>query len=195
MDARAAGARFRKRVTRRISEAAKRMAKPRIAESSKTLSRALEIVRLPTRGRSERAVLQVPHYWAEFVHNGRRPFRKRRFMVWWRDPRRDPRLRNGKYPRTRDQLRRLTPQEFVAAKEERDRWIKSGGSPETSPVIITKNIRKATKENPFFSHEAGGGLVNLASVGERIMESEMDNHVSEVMGDLMNVKETIRIRI
>ena len=46
--------------------------------------------------------LTIPHYWAIYVHDGRRaltpPFRTAKFLAWFRDPTKDPRLIDGEGP-------------------------------------------------------------------------------------------------
>lgn len=69
---------------------------------SRTLREALAVEQ--TR---RRTTIRIPHYWAIFYHDGRGPaFPKNRFLVWFKDPRLDPRL-PGRHPVTRDEVRPL----------------------------------------------------------------------------------------
>ncbi|MCP4612143.1 MAG: hypothetical protein GY845_25895 [Planctomycetes bacterium] len=58
--------------------------------------------------------INVPHYWAVIIHEGRGPSPKSGpgLLIWFSDPKNDPRLRNGKYPVTRADVRHLTKAEF-----------------------------------------------------------------------------------
>jgi hypothetical protein len=53
--------------------------------------------------------VNIPHYWAIYYHDGSGPITmpKGKYMVWYRDPKDDPRYRGG-YPVTRSQVRPLT---------------------------------------------------------------------------------------
>lgn len=188
---------FKRRLARRLGEAAKRVARPRVAKASTTLADAMEVrvYRLPGAKRSIRADLTIPHYWAVYVHDGRRPFRKGRYMVWWRNPKLDPRLRDGRTPKRARDLRRLSRDQFLAAAALRQQWIKQGGDPYDAPVIITKEVRKATPPNPFFENGSGGGMAGFRSVAGRLAQNEFSRFVREQVGESFDYSETISIRL
>ncbi|RLB78177.1 MAG: hypothetical protein DRH24_14875 [Deltaproteobacteria bacterium] len=78
----------------------------------------------------------VPHYWARFVHDGTGRVRGVS-MVWFPNPKDDPRLRWGR-PIKRSQVKRLrlSRRKFYALK-------KAG-------ILVWCKNRRAIKGNPFF---------------------------------------------
>ncbi len=88
---------FYDRVTRRLAEAAYRIAYPQIP--SRTLREAMVVVKIKVGNSGAAYGLYIPHYWAQYLHYGRGTVRPRRgkTLVWFKDPRNDPRY-NGGYP-------------------------------------------------------------------------------------------------
>lgn len=58
--------------------------------------------------------LWVPHYWAIYVHSGRGEAGpvSSTYLVWFRNPKDDPRYPGGRYPIRREDVRRLTKEQF-----------------------------------------------------------------------------------
>lgn len=162
-----------------------------------TLAKAMERKRgryLRTkRGISGR--LNIPYYWAIFVHQGRDPFTSETMMVWWRNPEDDPRRARfgGITPQRRSQLRSLTQQEYRDAVEARRAHIAAGGSALTAPVIITRAIRKATPAKPFFSNT--GGMSGFGQQGRAIIARRFDQFVKGSLGDSAQVRDSATARI
>lgn len=151
--------RFVARLTRRIGELGVDYARPSVSEASSTLGRALEfILDAPKRGR-----LFITHYWALYIHDGRGPFgpRNSQNLVWFRDPKQDPRLINGETPARASKLRHLTRLAYQEARRLNSLHLARGGSVDTLPVIVTKRVDRATPAQPFFSNEPGGGMAGF----------------------------------
>ena len=183
--------RFLLRVTRRVGEAGLRRAKSKIPSSTLRRSLTLEVKRVILGKRNvAKATLLVPQYWSLYVHDGRRPFRKLRSMIWFRNPKEDPRLNAGKTPARAANVRHLTRTQFVEAMARRRAWIASGGDPANSPVIVTKIIRKGTKPTPFFSNDPGGGMHGFGKDASRIIQAEFSEHVKDTMGNLYKLSDT-----
>lgn len=191
--------RFQRRLARRLGEAGIRIVRPKVRVVSGTLARSLYL----RVGRSEKrfrpndieARLSIPHYWAVYAHDGRRPFVKARYMVFWRDPRNDPRRApSGRTPPRRASLRTLSAAEFRRAWAVRENWIAAGGDPYDSPVIITRQIRKATPPTRFFENEAGG-MAGFSEVASRIAQKDFSEYVKARLGDSLRVKERLEIEI
>lgn len=98
-----------------LAEQAYRAYYPRIP--SRTLREALTIV---FKGSEDNAdldeddvALYIPHYWALYLHDGRGPVspRFKKFLVYYRNPRDDPRLADG-YPVRASQHKRLSENDF-----------------------------------------------------------------------------------
>jgi hypothetical protein len=75
---------------------------------SNTLRAALRISLTPTGFR-----LSVPHYWAQWFHDGRGPIHARagHKLVYYKNPAEDPRIQGG-HPVRLSQVRKLTRAEF-----------------------------------------------------------------------------------
>lgn len=144
------------------------------------------------------ARIQIPHYWALYVHDGRSaPFGavQAQFLVWFRNPKDDPRLRGGISPVRAKDLRQLTPSEFrywLARNREAD---PDGTNPRLRPMIVTRQIRTPTQARRFFSNEAGGGMQRFPPEARRIIAEEFSGFVRAQMGDLMNVKGSITVQL
>ncbi len=80
----------------------------RAACTSRTLRQALRVIRS-----EDGFVLNVPHYWAQFFHDGRGPVNARpgHKIVFYKNPGDDPRIAGG-YPVRLADVRKLTRAEF-----------------------------------------------------------------------------------
>lgn len=147
-------------------------AKPSIP--STTLREALRpIVDLP--GQVGR--LHITHYWALFVHDGRRGGfgpKRGRYLVWFRDPKQDPRLRGGKTPARAAQLRQLTGAQWRAGLKA-NRAARAAGQPPV--MIVTPWVAKGTKARPFFSNDAGGGMASFPAKARELIGAEFSAYV------------------
>lgn len=116
--------------------------KPKIPSS--TLQQAARVRKKPAGGGYQ---LYIPHYWAIYIHNGRGPSqpKSKTFLVWFRNPQDDPRIRRG-YGVKRPP-RRLSKREW-------DYWLKQNrkasklGIP--APMIVTQYAGPSSK------YKAGG---------------------------------------
>lgn len=189
--------RFKRRVGSRLAQAALRKARPSVVRASNTLAKAMttSVIRLPGANRDVEAKVSIPHYWAVYVHDGRKPFSKANYMVWYRNPRLDPRLQGGKTPRRARNIRRLSRQQWLQALRLRQEWIDQGGDVFDAPVVITKQIRRATRPQPFFDNRAGGGMVGFVDLAHGIVRPEMSRHVRASLGDLLNEKDTAVVNL
>lgn len=143
------------RILRRIaSEASRRAAgyfRPLIP--SKTLRDALTAIPgeygLIDGAPGAKSALFIPHYWALFVHDGRGPVRPvhKRVLVWFADPRDDPRTDGTRnYPVRLDQRRRLTADQYRRGLEE-NRSRKERG---LEPYMIVTTVSGPVQATPFF---------------------------------------------
>ena len=135
---------------------------------SKTLRQGLRSV---IQFSGQRGYLNVPHYWASYLHDGRGRVnpRYKRALVWYKDPSQDPRIAGGR-PVTRRQAmtRRLSSAQFK-------RDYKAG------KLVVRNNAgpTRSVKANPFFT------------VGMRGFKEVADNVVMTQLPDLL-VKEMRR---
>ena len=141
--------RFRAAVLRRIAEVGEVRAKKWIP--SRTLEKALRIKQAVTRpGRG--AQLFIPHYWALYAHDGRRGFTAigpRKFLVFFADPRNDPRTDGGRdYPVRVSQVKKLTKAQFDKGMRI-NRQREKQGEPPFSYMKVLKSVGPA-RGTPFF---------------------------------------------
>ena len=132
-----------------LSRAALILAKRSIP--SRTLRAAIRAERL-----TERSVrLLVPHYWALYYHDGRGPVLPKRasMIIYYRDPKDDPRLTSG-YPVRMSDIKRLTRQQYLAGLLEnklRFRANPGGGTMQFMVVVPSTGPTRPGKSYPFFT--------------------------------------------
>lgn len=115
--------------------------------------------------------LYIPHYWALYIHDGHRgpirPYRAQ-YLVWFRDPRDDPRLRDG-YPIRETDVKRLTKDEFYEAVEiQRQRDI--AGLP---AYVYIRKFRPASPPRQFFETN----LSRFEARADRLVADTFDRFV------------------
>ena len=158
---------FAERILKKVGRAGLRRAKPQIP--SRTLRRACHFELTVAGPLVSSGQLYIPHYWAVILHDGRKEVRTegRKFLVWYKDPRHDPRLQAGKTPaRYADRGKlRLTPQEF---RQE----LKKGR-------IIVSQKSRAVKSRPFFGNAPGEGMYGFEQEVGLIVLEEIRKEVAE----------------
>jgi hypothetical protein len=180
--------RFFRDLPRRIARFGVTYVRPSIP--SRTLRKALNVLQdTPTR-----AFIQIPHYWALYVHDGRAPFSAPpgRLLVWFRDPKDDPRLSGGISPVRANQLRQLTPSQFYFWLTQNAIARAEGRDP---PMIVTRHVRKRTPGAHFFEND--GGMRGFAeAVSEKFnpeVQKELTRQLAE--GGLLDINEKATIRL
>lgn len=168
--------RFFARLTNILGSAGATRARPQIP--SRTLRRALVTIRVS----DTQVKMHVTHYWAVFVHQGRRAkvLAGNRFMAWYKNPRQDPRLRvfGGQTPPRASQLIGLR-QVISNAQFKAD---KAAGK-----IVFSQEVR-ATTGTPFFSNEAGGGMHGFVTQANQIATPLTRKHILARIGK-ENLKE------
>ena len=113
----------------------------RIATPSSTLKTAMTVSyrALP---RLHQIVVHIPHYWAIYYHDGSGPVTmpKGKYMVWFRDPHDDPRLKGG-LPVTRAGIKKLN-----LSKKRFNELVKAG------KIIIRQTVGR--RHGTFFTRGA-----------------------------------------
>lgn len=132
----------------KIGRAALRHVGPKI--DSVTLRRAVRYERLSrSRGR-----LFIPHYWAIYQHDGRGSVRPQtaRSLVFFVDPKDDPRLRGG-YPIRVKDIRKLTRDEFEEGQRmNQEMYAQSPGGGRMQYMVIINAVgpTRPNKSYKFF---------------------------------------------
>lgn len=158
-----------------------------VAPHSNTLSRAVTSF---VEGGGLGGAVHIPHYWAVFVNDGRRPFAMPgdRVMVWFRNPLNDPRLRGGNYPVNRADLRHLNKEQFQFWLEE-NRRARARGVP--VPMIVTRRITKPTRAKKFFDND--GGMYGFWRDASRAAQPIVAAEIKKLLGDI-RITETLAVK-
>lgn len=134
-------------LARALADTAEDVARPEVRKHSRTLAEALRI-----RVRGHTAALFIPHYWAEFVNDGRRALpRRQKLYIWFKDPAQDPRFSGRQTPARRSQVRSLTRRQFRQAL----------ALAEQGKVVITRGPVRGVSPKRFF--ENTGGMLDFVS--------------------------------
>ena len=139
---------------RALLQAGRAFVTPKIR--SKTLRNSLRTV---VDFSGNRGRLNIPYYWARYYHDGRGPVYPvyKKWLVWFKDPRKDPRLAQG-YPMTRTQAMsrrlRMSPAVFSALRQSGD-------------IIVVKRSGPA-KANPFFTE----GMRGFKTVADQVVRRQ-----------------------
>ena len=152
---------FSRKLLKEFGKQAVRRVRPKIVSSKgrdiRVLQRALRAVLIS----DLRLEMQIPHYWAVYVHDGRgAPFgpESGTFLIWYKNPRQDPRLQGGVTPERAASLRTLSSADFKAALKA-DREARESGS--ESPVVITTRVKRSTPGVFFFGNRPGQGMAGF----------------------------------
>lgn len=197
-----------------LADAAYGYALPHVAKASTQLGQALDMAVI----NQFLARISVPHYWAVYLHDGtdkfsagrlhpfgkREPAAKRRglprpkrdrkktvYLVWFRNPLDDPRLRAGKYPERVSQIRRLTKAQW-------DFWSlqnKIARKRGTPPPMIFREEHPGYKGNPFFSNKQGGGMYGFKDVALAIANEIARRHIRRAIEPTLDINETLTISL
>lgn len=146
--------------------------KARLAIGSRTLRQALEHEQtgLTT------AQIFVSHHWSVFYHDGRgTALPKGQFLVWFRNPRDDPRNIPG-YPKTTSQIKKLTPAQWQRGLMLNTLHRANGGSYETQPMIIARRS-SPTRGAEFFTT----GMLGFKQIAAPIVRARFERFLDRVV--------------
>lgn len=145
--------------------------------------------------------LHVPHYWALYIHDGRGPSPGAgggdKILVWFKDPKNDPRYPGGVYPVRLSQVKRLTKAQFRKwsrinraiigrYKQQSGKRILTASDYRAMdlPMIIAKSSpgdRSGVKSVPFFSNAPGGGMAGFKGRAGSIAKRETSKFVTDTL--------------
>lgn len=165
---------FVQQVLGRVADLAADRARPLIP--SETLAEALRIV---AGDEPSTVFLEIPHYWAVYVHDGRGSFGPRRaeWLVWFRDKLMDPRTNFGThYPIREADIQRLSKEQFQYGLE-LNRQARARG--ERVPMIVAKFQPRIMQGVPFFSD----GLAEFSSEAAPLIKEEFESFLESVRPD------------
>lgn len=116
--------------------------------------------------------LNVPYYWAHWYHSGRGAINKNKLLIWYKNPKHDPRLPGNGYLFSGTKFRSLKPSEFK-------RDLAAGR------LIVARGVGPTTVNYPFFANEAvngrRGGMQGLDTELNQMMKAELDKYSRERM--------------
>jgi len=133
--------------------------------------------------------IRTDYYWAAVYITGRRRVKATNSvnLVYFRNKFDDPRLTNGKYPKLKSDVRRLTRQQYIAGLRQNERNRKAGLP--ASMIVVRYSPMKAgqaVKHYPFFTDNEGKLGVNIQGK----VNSAMDASLSGVLREkkLLNIR-------
>lgn len=134
---------------------------------SKTLRAA---IRLIVDESKERADLFIPHYWAVYYHDGRGAFGpdRARKLVFFDDPKDDPRIKGGRPVRESD-VQRLTKDQYREGLRRNQERAARGGR----PFMYVVDSVGPSAPRPFFSKLEQGAAKRADDVVLRTFEREL----------------------
>lgn len=144
---------------------------------SGTLRNAMVVLRVKSNKSGAAYKLFIPHYWATYVHDGRGTVRPRRgkWLVWFKDARKDPRNYGGYPIRLSDASALEMPsQEFRRKKSE---------------MIFSKSAKPMRGSFFFSNQQKMSGFSRV--LGPALVTRSLDNAVVNYLGDLWNMDETV----
>lgn len=144
--------------------------------TSKQLRKGMRRQVLISNAVQAQGVLNVPHYWAIYKHDGRGTVTTNgaTFLVWFPNPKDDPRLKNGQSPIHRADIKKLSD----VISRERFLELKKSGKMIISKVSGPTDRGKA---NPFFSNKPGGGMAGFQDDFVRIARRETFDHMERFL--------------
>lgn len=118
---------------------------------SETLKRSMYVMKEKRSG-SYRIVF--PYYWAIYYHNGRDTVEAApgHYLIYFRDPRNDPRLRGG-YPKNKKDVKKLSSAQFRFGLKMNRKLQKAGGGP-MDYMVLAKSVGPA-RPHPFIKEALG----------------------------------------
>ena len=180
---------------------------------SKQLRRGLYIADMKRKGKRYSRALTIPHFWAVYINDGRRAVnRSNGYLVWFRNPKDDPRLFNGNTPQRLAQTRKLSKAEWekwtginrVKINEYRRRTGKRNLTSTDYqdmklPMIVARRSPgdgRRVEGEKFFDNEAGGGMQGFAREAGQEAVRGTSIHVRRELAraKLLNVKKTVTIK-
>lgn len=141
---------------------------------SETLADALAVVE--SQDEPYQVFVQIPHYWAAFVHDGHKAFGptgRCTYLVWFRDKLMDPRTQYGtQYPVREGDIQRLSKEQFQYGLE-LNRIARAAG--ERPPMIVAKFQPRIEQGVPFFSDGMADFSSDVAPVVRETFEALLDS--------------------
>lgn len=142
---------------------------------SKTLRKAMELILEVSKGRAR---LYIPHYWAIYYHDGHGTItpKRARKLVFFDNPKDDPRLDNGVTPEREAQVGRLTKQQYQdGIKKNRKRAARG-----QRPYMYVVDSVGPTPGDPFFDRAAKGAPARA----DRFFEKELTRELGQLAREI-----------
>jgi len=201
---------FKPKFAKRVAKKAEDFVKPKIRSNQLRMSLYKKVdLEDPTKW-----ALVVPQFWAAALHYGRGRVTPKNatVLVWFRDPKNDPRLFNGNSPIRKSEVRKLTKAEFRKwsginrkiiqdYKRQNNKRILTSTEIQSLnlPMIVAKVSGSTkfskTKVYPFFSNNAGGGMQGFSQYVSSEAKSAVPDHIRRSLQDagLLDVEKTITV--
>lgn len=147
-----------------------------------------DAARLIVESQAGLATIFIPHYWAEFYHDGRDGFEapSGHFLVYFADPDDDPRISGG-YPVRESDVRHLSREEFYAGLARNTEAAEAGGTPF---MFVVRSVGPADG-HPFFDELAQGAAARM----DQFASFALDAYVQENLDSEGGQKSTARVKL
>lgn len=180
---------FQRKLLQKLADAAKSYSRPKIP--SQTLRNSAYTVVLND---NKTAYVEIPEYWAIYVHDGRGAFGPRRpgsVLVYFRNPKNDPRLApTGKSPIRYSQTKRLTQPQFSY-------WLRQNQKARALGVPVPMIVR--TDVGPMrgsFFFDNNRGMSGFKAFADQLAAPIATRHIQHQLQDYFTVKtEKVVIKI
>lgn len=135
---------------------------------SKTLRKAMELF---LEFSKEQARLYIPHYWALYYHDGHGTItpKRARKLVFFDNPKDDPRLDGGKTPERESQVRRLTKAQYDEGIRRNRLRARRG----LRPFMYVVDSVGPNPGDPFFERGSKGASERADDILGRELDREM----------------------
>lgn len=139
---------------------------------SETLRHELFVKLFP---QTNEVVVGVPHYWAIYYHDGRGPVRAKpgHFLVYFKDPADDPRIKAG-YPVRASDIIHLTRDQFLEALAQ-------------NKLIVTRSVGPAAP-HPFFTDGMKSFPEKAHGPAKRFMSDILSDYIGRPEKDVTKIK-------
>lgn len=172
--------RMRRAFLRRLARVALARVRASLVGISRTLRKSARVLGPDETG--DEAVVDIPEYWAVFVHGGRRAFTHPTggLLLWFENPRDDPRTQGTKrYPVTKDQVRSMRdfPEAYKRGLEENARRRRAAGPGNPwKPFMVLRRSTGPVAPRPFMRN----ATVGISTEADKIAAEEFARMVKRL---------------
>lgn len=132
----------------------------------------------------------VPHYWIPYYHDGRGGFgpKDQPYLVYYRNPRDDPRIAGG-YPLRRSDTKKLTPSQFrEGMRTNYALYRKNPGGGRFQHMVVKGLAGGSKRVGPTRPHKTDPFYVNGLEDIEDVIRDTADEEITKFIKDITRLK-------